>query len=322
MPTTIDAERHMVWARGIARGVRADYRFLADSQEELELEAAAYLVLVLKAAAFDFSRVPAGGDPDEQFRGLNSREVRTNCQREAQRLRNGGTYHTTRDPAGRPRTDGTMPTDDSCDQDREARRRGVRTKPPARDRAAEGVPLPLFEDADFSCYMLPAGCRVEGDVDLRSWVGAVGKLATQQNNMLWALGDLILYGVSKFGPDARDMLGATGYAGETERKAEYVCRRFPVGMRIPDASFAHHRVVACLLPAKARKLLRRAAEENLSTRALRVLVRELKAGAGAPAASARGVLNRLEMERLPAACVKFGVAADVVLAVLWELRAG
>ncbi len=52
-PFAIDPVDHLKWARGIARGARADYRFQSGSQEELELEATANLVLCEYAPRFD-----------------------------------------------------------------------------------------------------------------------------------------------------------------------------------------------------------------------------------------------------------------------------
>lgn len=167
----IDPRDHMRWARAIARGVRADYRFQRGSQEEQELEATAYLVLVEYAARFDpvagYRRgmaaavrrairarqtapptgalaltemvTVAGIDVTKEvvalihrltrrradrlaaaeagmraaqdlagrfelagaFRGWCAVEVRGRCRREAIRLRNGGTFHTTRTEAGK-----------------------------------------------------------------------------------------------------------------------------------------------------------------------------------------------------------------------------
>lgn len=44
---------HLLWARSIARGVREDARFLPGSQEELELQQTAYVVVCEYAARFD-----------------------------------------------------------------------------------------------------------------------------------------------------------------------------------------------------------------------------------------------------------------------------
>ena len=49
----IDPEDHMTWARAIARGVRADYHFGENTQEEADLEAEAYLAVTNYAPRFD-----------------------------------------------------------------------------------------------------------------------------------------------------------------------------------------------------------------------------------------------------------------------------
>ena len=92
----------MKWARAVARGIRRHYRFLSGSQEEKDLEAVAHLMLCRCAAKFDPSKVPEGGDPVGQFRGWAHPFLRGECQREARRLRNGGTYNTRRESGRDP----------------------------------------------------------------------------------------------------------------------------------------------------------------------------------------------------------------------------
>lgn len=95
------ATDHLKWARMIARGVRKAFQFIPGSQEEQDLEATAFLAIVELAKRFDPTKVPPGGDPVGAFRGWAAIEVRCRCQREARRLRNGGTYNTRREIAGR-----------------------------------------------------------------------------------------------------------------------------------------------------------------------------------------------------------------------------
>jgi hypothetical protein len=90
---------HLKWARMIARGVRRSFQFKIGSQEEADLEATAYLAIVELVERFDIARVPIGGDPNGAFRGWAAIAVRSCCQREARRLRNGGTYNTRREKA-------------------------------------------------------------------------------------------------------------------------------------------------------------------------------------------------------------------------------
>ncbi len=94
-PLTLDLDTLTPWAKGIARGVREDYGFLCGSQEEMELEGVALEALVELSYRLDEQRLPPGGDLHGLFRGWASTEVRSRCQREAIRLRNGGTFRTT-----------------------------------------------------------------------------------------------------------------------------------------------------------------------------------------------------------------------------------
>lgn len=90
----LDAADHIVWARAIARGVRADYGFLIGSEEELELEGCALVMLTQLMARFDEGRLPPSSNLGGAFRGFASRWLRCECRREAERLRNGGLYRT------------------------------------------------------------------------------------------------------------------------------------------------------------------------------------------------------------------------------------
>src|SRR5271156_3630237 len=91
---SLDPRDFILWARSIARGVRADYRFAAGGQEELELEGTALEQLVSLAARFDESRLREGDDAAALFRAMAAPWIRKACKREAERLRNGGLYRT------------------------------------------------------------------------------------------------------------------------------------------------------------------------------------------------------------------------------------
>lgn len=99
-PAVILATDHLRWARAIARGVRRSFNFGLGSQEEQDLQSAAYLAVVDLVRRFDFARVPPSGDARAAFRGWAAIEVRSRCRREARRLRNGGTYYTRRERPG------------------------------------------------------------------------------------------------------------------------------------------------------------------------------------------------------------------------------
>lgn len=91
----MDPLAHLGWARYVARKVRSEFGFGRRSQEEADLESVAYLALVKKVNTFDPAAwVPLGGDAGLAFRGYAYRYLYYECRAEAERLRNGGTYHT------------------------------------------------------------------------------------------------------------------------------------------------------------------------------------------------------------------------------------
>jgi hypothetical protein len=97
----LDIESLIPWAKGIARGVRADYGHRAGSQEEMELEGVALLALVELSHRYDEQRLPKNGNLVDAFRGWATDEIRSRCRRAAVQLRNGGTFRTTANPDAR-----------------------------------------------------------------------------------------------------------------------------------------------------------------------------------------------------------------------------
>ncbi len=94
---------HVNWARRLARAVARRFGFGLDYQETADLEQTALAELCAMAARFDPAQVPAGGDLGRAFQGFAAAHIRGRCVRAAWQLRNGGTYRTTRQPAGAPK---------------------------------------------------------------------------------------------------------------------------------------------------------------------------------------------------------------------------
>lgn len=99
-PALPPVEAFLSWAADVARGVAAAWRLVPGSQEDDDLAQVAALAVCELYPRYRDERRPAGGDPDGLFRGWAHRSVLTACHREAERLRNAGTYHTRRGPAG------------------------------------------------------------------------------------------------------------------------------------------------------------------------------------------------------------------------------
>jgi hypothetical protein len=109
------------WAEGIGRGVAYKFKFVGQELDDLVSVATVMLCDLYTRPVkgtwnkrrkeyvrlgFDVSKVPEkfkgkAGDPEGLFRGWAYRWIKSECNRAAEKLRNGGTYNTTR-PENRP----------------------------------------------------------------------------------------------------------------------------------------------------------------------------------------------------------------------------
>ncbi|HEX4608003.1 MAG TPA: hypothetical protein VH092_07345 [Urbifossiella sp.] len=98
MPAAIEVDPadHTDWAEEVGAGVARYFGFRPRSPEWEDIRGEAVLTMLEKATTFDPRFVPPGGDPGGAFRGWAHPSVRGRCAREAERQRNGGTYHTAR----------------------------------------------------------------------------------------------------------------------------------------------------------------------------------------------------------------------------------
>lgn len=109
----IDVNDHLDWARRKARAVARLYRL--SGQECDDLVQTAYLALCRLAVAWRADRSPNPADPVRAFRGYAKWDIRSECRREAKRLRAGGTIRTTLplfDSQGNPRSVVAEPASD------------------------------------------------------------------------------------------------------------------------------------------------------------------------------------------------------------------
>ncbi len=68
----------------------------------------------------------------------------------------------------------------------------------------------------------------------------------------------------------------TGYSEETCRKAKWVSSQYETGIRIPNLSFGHHRIVAALPIEERAAILADAEHEGWSVRELKAEIRQRK----------------------------------------------
>jgi hypothetical protein len=89
---TIDPIPHMPWVLGIAKTVAVHYH-IANRADIDDLNSAGTIALLNQIRLFNRWDTE---DLEGAFRGFAHRHIKTACQREAERLINGGTYHTRR----------------------------------------------------------------------------------------------------------------------------------------------------------------------------------------------------------------------------------
>lgn len=97
----IPAPALIEWAEGVGGGVASHYHLI--DQQAADVKQQAVLTMLAKRQQFDPRQVPRSGNIVEAFCGWAHPSVRCEAAREAERLRNGGTYHTTRTPGEAPR---------------------------------------------------------------------------------------------------------------------------------------------------------------------------------------------------------------------------
>lgn len=120
------------------------------------------------------------------------------------------------------------------------------------------------------------GLELPPGLSFEDWRSIGAALVHMARNVLWWLGDWWRYGEREYG-EAASQAAPTGYALQTVRAAAWVADRFSESSRRrDDLTWAHHREVAALPPAKADELLDLAEREDLSTRDLRQEVRRIR----------------------------------------------
>ncbi len=210
------------------------------------------------------------------------------------------------------------------------------------DRTA-GTPLSLCDDPDVTFTLSPVGLTVHGECGVNEWAQAFGRIRERSESLLWAIGDLAVYGVAQFGDAARRVIEASEYAERSVQLAAYVCAKFPIEARFPELSIYHHNAVAGLPMSKAKKQLQDAVTNGTSVRALLATVRAGTVGLPdapdpvlaltRPASRLQRALTSLDADeraRLSTLAAAHGIpfqgdrwpAMEAVIGVLSELKAG
>jgi N6-adenosine-specific RNA methylase IME4 len=119
------------------------------------------------------------------------------------------------------------------------------------------------------------GLIVTGEPTYETWKNYGKKLHFIEGAIQWLIGDWLNFGERKYGETYSQALEA-GASVQTWMNCKYVAGRFETYRRREVLSFSHHSEVAALDQETADCILCQAEEKDLSSRDLRILVRNLR----------------------------------------------
>lgn len=96
----------------------------------------------------------------------------------------------------------------------------------------------------------------------------------------WALGDLLIFGESRYGEEYAQVLDVARISERQAERYRYVAQQVRPSRRRENLSFTHHEEVAALEPSDQERLLGNALDSSWSTGDLRGRVRDLRAATG------------------------------------------
>lgn len=104
--------------------------------------------------------------------------------------------------------------------------------------------LPIASDINLTSI------SVREDTTLEEWRDQFLKIERGTRKLLWYLGDLAAFGISKWPQAVKEFLEASDFEKTTIEGAAWVCRNIEPSRRRDDVSFSVHKEVAGLLPAQ------------------------------------------------------------------------
>lgn len=128
------------------------------------------------------------------------------------------------------------------------------------------------------------GLVITGSAPFDEWAALVGRLYAVRSAGLWALGDALNFGDSRYGEKYSQVLDARCISEGGARNVASVAARIDVSRRRDKVSFWHHAEVAGLDPEDADRLLDEADRHQWPRETLRDAVREMKGTTKTPTA--------------------------------------
>jgi DNA modification methylase len=120
------------------------------------------------------------------------------------------------------------------------------------------------------------GLSLLGTPTEEEWSQCLDRLLHIEDNVRFWIGDLLVYGVSRWGEEAvQEMVEASGYDYKSLDVFRWVASRIEASRRWSTLSFSHHQAVASLPVDQQEFLLARAEDEGWTSKAVRREVRRL-----------------------------------------------
>lgn len=139
--------------------------------------------------------------------------------------------------------------------------------------------LELVQPGLFSeyCEIKESKLVFKKEPSLKEWCKLAEDMIKGAVAWQWAIGDVLRYGVEKFGEEAYQVFDPENpKALKTVKNALRVCDKIEPSRRRGELSFSHHEAVAGFDPETQDELLAEAVNDHLSVQALRVLADEKK----------------------------------------------
>lgn len=115
----------------------------------------------------------------------------------------------------------------------------------------------------------PVGVMMEEDLTEDEWKAFFQLIQQLKSAYQWIIGDWANHGRDRLNWTYQNIADFTGYAEKTIRDWAYVCRQFPMSIRIDILDFGHHQVLVGLAQPDKIRWLEYAAKERLSVAKLR-----------------------------------------------------
>lgn len=126
------------------------------------------------------------------------------------------------------------------------------------------------------CEVSKVGLKLDENLTFDEWKGIGLQLQLMHGSVGFWIGDWLNFGERKWGEKYAQAIEETGLDYGTLRNYAWVSRELPLSLRRDNLSYSAHKEIASAPKEKQEELVERASEEELDTRSVRELVKEIK----------------------------------------------